>query len=139
MKQKKTPTTLIAVVVVMLLLGGLVNATGFLQDPMRFFRSQEEPKEAAPTELTEDQKKQNKAMLQSAARSKKGGPEGRPGGPEAEMVNGVPKEPTILIPEIAIVKPQVNDSNVSAQWYREESRQKKLADEKAKELAGSGQ
>mgnify|MGYP003382017894 CR=1 FL=1 len=138
MKQKKAPTTLIAAVVVMLLLGGLVNATGFLQDPMRFFRSQEQPKEAAPTELTEAQKKQNKEMLRGVARTKKEGPEG-PGGPQEELVNGVPKEPTILIPEIAVVKPQINDSNVSAQWYREESRQKKLSEEKAKELAGSGQ
>lgn len=139
MKQKKAPTTLIAAVVVMLLLGGLVNATGFLQDPMRFFRSQEQPKETAPTTLTEAQKQQNKDMLKSVARKRKGGAEGRPGAPEEEMVNGVPKEPTILIPEIAIVKPQINDSNVSAQWYREESRQKKLADDKAKELSGSGQ
>ncbi len=136
MKQKKAPVTLIAVVVVMLLVGGLVNATGFLQDPGRFFRQAPKQETAPPKELTEADKEKNKEMLKQASKPRREGPEG---GPEEEMVNGVPKEPTILIPEVSIVKPQVNDSNISGQWYKEESRQKQLADQKAKELTGSGQ
>jgi len=139
MKQKKAPVTLIAVVVVMLLVGGLVNATGFLQDPGRFFRPAPKVEEAKPTELTAADKQRNRDMLKDAVRStRKGGPEGE-GGPEAELVNGVPKEPTIIIPEVSVVKPQINDSNISGQWYRDESRQKELADKKARELAASGQ
>lgn len=138
MKQKKAPVTLIAVVVVMLLLGGLVNATGFLQDPGRFFRPAPKVEEATPTELTDADKARNKEMISQAVKPRRGGPEGE-GGPEEELVNGVPKEPTILIPEVTIVKPQINDSNISGQWYKEESRQKELADKKARELAASGQ
>lgn len=136
MNQKKAPVTLLAAVVVMVLVGGIVNATGFLQDPGRFFRkAPEAPKEVAPQELTDAQKEQNKQGLQAAARSKGSG---RPDEDGMEMVNGVPKDPSIVIPDITVTKPQINDSNISGQWYREESRQKKLIDEKQQERKATG-
>lgn len=136
MNQKKAPVTLLAAVVVMVLVGGIVNATGFLQDPGRFFRkAPEAPKEVAPKELTDAQKEQNKQSLQAAARSRGSG---RPDEDGMEMVNGVPKDPSILIPDLQVTKPQVNDSNISAQWYREESRQKKMTEEKERERQAAG-
>ncbi len=136
MNQKKTPVTLLATVVVLVLVGGIVNATGFLQDPGRFFRkAPEPPKDVAPKELTVEQKEKNRQGLQAAARSRGSG---QPDEDGVELVNGVPKDPSILIPDIIINKPQINDSNISTQWYREESRQKKLTEEKERERQSTG-
>lgn len=137
MNQKKAPVTLLAAVVVMLLVGGIVNATGLLEDPGKFFRkAPEAPKPVAPSELTDAQKEANKSRLQENARSRAGSGSPEEGG--MEMVNGVPKDPSIVIPDFTVTKPQVNDSNISAQWYREESRQKKMTEEKERERQAAG-
>lgn len=136
-KRKAPPIALISIVGVLVVLSVVVNASGFLQDPGRFFRTQAPPETTAPTpsgksadaeaEAAKGELTQALSKANSGARTRGG----RPMPEEEGMVGGNPPNPIIVLRTEKAIRPATNDTNISGQWYREESRQAKRARELA--------
>jgi hypothetical protein len=139
MQKKSNPVALLSVLLVLALVLAVGGVSGFFTNPGRFFQPEPpKPKAPPPTAESTDKSKKSAADELRSARAAQAARMGEEEG-ATELINGVPKEPTLVIPEAKIFKPTVNDSNISAQWYREESRQKARAEQKERERqAASG-
>ncbi len=140
MNKKKLPIVLIVVVVTLIGVSAVMNGAG-----MSFGREEhsandghghesEEPINASSA--TDAQVEDASAMLKQASGSGEtvDSPKMRaPGAVDPE--NAGPYQASILLPKHERHDPIINESATSSQWYEDDSMQKKLADEKAKEAA----
>jgi hypothetical protein len=126
MQKKKTPVAAISFIALVFVAFAMGNITGFFNNPAAFFQPKPQAPPEAPEEKKETEKPKpgNELAKAQAERARTMGPNARRADGEAD---GVPPEPSILFPKVNKFKPTVNDSNISAQWYREESRQKERA------------
>lgn len=103
-------------------------------EEMEKHAAEDKAKEAKPAES----KRQEAAEMLSSALPSKKADKVKPGGPvpfedEAPKGNEMAKKPTIFLDEYVPAKPLFNDATIATQWYRENSRSAKRAEENARE------
>ena len=119
MQKKKFPAMAVVGIVLALGVVATLNATGGNINFSELLAKKEEP--VQQTEVSATAKEENKAALNTAMLSKRNKPVNPEEGPQAELKNGVPLKPVILIPKMQRRQEMMNESSTSSHWDAEGS------------------